>query len=333
VLGGVFAQHLHWSMIFWINLPIGVGSLMLLLPRLRKVPDFHRHRKLDWTGGLLLMISAVVFLLALTWGGHKFAWLSPTILGMIGSAVVLMAAFVIHARTTEEPFLPLPLISGPVVPFSMVAGGSAMGTMIAMIVHLPIYYEAVYRLSASEAGIALIPLVAVSVLGAWSAGQFMAVTGRYKWVAFGGASVAASCLMLMAYLAAPPLWVLLSLLAVLALGIGTSLPLSVVSIQNAVPRSQVGTATGAMNFFRSLMSSFAVAVFTAILLAAIGQDIPIGEGAGGGHNIPSADMIIGFRFVFLTAALLMVMAATLFALMEERPLAGGKPSPAATMAE
>ena len=253
---------------------------------------------------------------------------------MIGSAVVLMAAFVIHARTTEEPFLPLPLISGPVVPYSMVAGGSAMGTMIAMIVHLPIYYEAVYRLSASEAGIALIPLVAVSVFGAWSAGQFMAVTGRYKWVAFGGASVAASCLLLMAYLAAPPLWVLLSLLAVLALGIGTCFPISVVSIQNAVPRSQVGTATGAMNFFRSLMSSFAVAVFTAILLAAIGQDIPIGEGVGGGgHNIPSADMIIGFRFVFLTAAFLMVLAATLFALMEERPLAGGKPSPAATMVE
>ena len=334
VLGGVFAQHLHWSMIFWINLPIGVGALMLLLPRLRKVPDFHRHRKLDWAGGLLLMVSAVIFLLALTWGGHKFAWLSPTILGMIGSAVVLMAAFVIHARTTEEPFLPLPLISGPVVPYSMIAGGSAMGTMIAMIVHLPIYYEAVYRLSASEAGIALIPLVAVSVFGAWSAGQFMAVTGRYKWVAFGGASVAASCLLLMAYLAAPPLWVLLSLLAVLALGIGTCFPISVVSIQNAVPRSQVGTATGAMNFFRSLMSSFAVAVFTAILLAAIGQDIPIGEGVGGGgHNIPSADMVIGFRFVFLTAAFLMVLAATLFALMEERPLAGGKPSPAAAMVE
>ncbi|CEG08483.1 Multidrug-efflux transporter 3 [Afipia felis] len=333
VLGGVFAQHLHWSMIFWINLPIGVGSLMLLLPRLRKISDYHRHRKLDWAGGLLLMASAVVFLLGLTWGGHKFAWLSPTILAMMGAAVVLMAAFVIHARTHDEPFLPLPLISGSVVPYSMVAGGCAMGAMIGMIVHLPIYYESVYRLSASEAGIALIPLVAVSVLGAWSAGQFMAVTGRYKWAAVGGASVATGCLLLMALLAAPPLWVLLSLLAVLALGIGTCFPISVVSIQNAVPRSQVGTATGAMNFFRALMSSFAVAMFTAILLAAVGQEIPIGEGMSGNHNLASDDMIVGFRFVFLAAAFLMATAAVLFALMEERPLAGSKPSPAATMAE
>lgn len=333
ILGGVFAQHLHWSMIFWINLPIGVGSLLLLLPRLRKIPDYHRHRKLDWMGGLLLMVSAVIFLLALTWGGHKFAWLSPTILGMLGSAVVLMAAFVVHARTHDEPFLPLPLISGSVVPYSMIAGGCAMGAMIGMIVHLPIYYESVYRLTASEAGIALIPLVAVSVLGAWSAGQFMAVTGRYKWAAVGGASVAGSCLLLVALLGAPPLWVLLSLLAVLALGIGTCFPISVVSIQNAVPRAQVGTATGAMNFFRSLMSSFAVAMFTAILLAAVGQEIPIGEGAAGAHNVAAGDMIAGFRFVFLAASFLMVSAAVLFALMEERPLAGGKPPAAPTMAE
>jgi EmrB/QacA subfamily drug resistance transporter len=333
VLGGVFAQHLHWSMIFWINLPIGVGSLMLLLPRLRKIPDYHRRRKLDWAGGLLLMVSAVIFLLALTWGGHKFAWLSPTILAMMGSAAVLMAAFVVHARTTDEPFLPLPLISGSVVPYSMVAGGCAMGAMIAMIVHLPIYYESVYRLSASEAGIALIPLVAVSVLGAWSAGQFMAVTGRYKWAAVGGASIATGCLLLMALLAGSSLWVVLTLLAVLALGIGTCFPVSVVSIQNAVPRSQVGTATGAMNFFRALMSSFAVAMFTAILLAAVGQDIPIGEGATGAHSVASGDMITGFRFVFLAAAVLMAISTVLFALMEERPLAGGKPSPTTTMAE
>ena len=334
VLGGVFAQHLHWSMIFWINLPIGFGALILLLPRLRKIPDRHRRRKLDWMGGLLLMVSAVVFLLALTWGGHRFAWLSPAILGMIGSAVVLMAAFVVHARRTEEPFLPLSLISGPVVPYSMVAGGCAMGAMIAMTVLLPIYYEAIYRLSASEAGLALIPLVAVSVLGAWSAGQFMAVTGRYKWAAVGGASLATGCLLLIAFWVTPPLWLLLSLLAVLAMGIGTCFPISVVSIQNAVPRSQVGTATGAMNFFRSLMSSFAVALFTAILLAVIGQDIPIGEGAGGGgSNIPLDGMINGFRFVFLAAAFLMVIAAALFALMEERPLAGGVPSPAAGMVE
>ncbi|WP_422388688.1 MDR family MFS transporter [Afipia carboxidovorans] len=333
VLGGVFAEHLHWSMIFWINLPIGVVSLMLLLPRMKKIPTYHRRRKVDWTGGFLLMIAAVVFLLALTWGGHKFDWLSPTILGMIGSAVVLLAGFVLHARSVDEPFLPLSLISGSVIPYAMIAGGCAMGAMIGLIVHMPIYYESVYRLSASEAGLALIPLVAISVFGAWSAGQFMATTGHYKWAAVGGASVAVICSLIMGALSPLPLWLLLTLLAIFALGLGTCFPISVVAIQNAVPHSKVGTATGAMNFFRSLMSSFAVALFTAILLAAVGPGIAVGEGAHSAFTGAPEAMVSGFRYVFFAAMLFMAIAALLFALMEERPLAGGPPREAPIAAE
>src|SRR3954451_10305029 len=89
ILRGVFAEHLHWSMIFWINVPLGIASLMLLLPKMAKIPTFHRRRKVDWSGGVLLMTSAVVFMLVLTWGGNKFAWGSPVITAMIGSGIAL----------------------------------------------------------------------------------------------------------------------------------------------------------------------------------------------------------------------------------------------------
>ena len=107
VLGGVFAEHLHWSMIFWINVPLAIGALVLLLPKMGKIPVFHRRRKIDWLGGLLLMAAAVEFMLVLSWGGSRYAWLSPTILGMIGGSVALALAFVWHARHADEPFLPL----------------------------------------------------------------------------------------------------------------------------------------------------------------------------------------------------------------------------------
>ena len=107
VLGGVFAEHLHWSMVFWINLPLGAVALATLLPKMRKIPVFHRKREVDWLGGILLMASAVVFMLVLTWGGNRFLWLSPTILAMLGSSVALTFAFVWHARNFREPFLPL----------------------------------------------------------------------------------------------------------------------------------------------------------------------------------------------------------------------------------
>src|SRR3954463_13021098 len=63
VVGGVFAEHLHWSMIFWINVPLAVAAIALLLPRMKKIPVFHRKRKVDWLRGVLPSGSPLVFLL------------------------------------------------------------------------------------------------------------------------------------------------------------------------------------------------------------------------------------------------------------------------------
>jgi EmrB/QacA subfamily drug resistance transporter len=322
ILGGVFAEHLHWSMIFWINVPLGLMSLAMLLPKMGKIPVFHRRRKVDWFGGVLLMASAVVFMLVLTWGGNRYVWLSPVIMAMVGASVALALAFVWHVRNTEEPFLPLPLMGGTVVPYAMACGGLAMGAMLGLTVHLPLYYEVVYHLSASEAGLALIPLAAVSTGGAAIAGRAMARTKHYKRVAIIGtlcAAVAASALALTSM----PLWALLVLLSVFALGLGTAFPVSTVSAQNSVARSQVGTITGATNFFRALMASFTVALFSAILLMALGADISLsGEHRGPVSSIPAADMITAFHYVFGAAAAMLAAASLFMALMEEKPLAG-----------
>jgi EmrB/QacA subfamily drug resistance transporter len=325
ILGGLFAEHLHWSMIFWINVPLGLGSLALLLPKMSKIPTFHRMRKIDWLGGMLLMASAVVFMLVLTWGGNRYLWLSPTILAMVGASVALTLAFVWHARNTDEPFLPLPLMGGPVVPYAMAAGGCAMGAMLGLTVHMPLYFEVVYHLSASEAGLVLIPLAAVSTVGAAIAGQTMARMKRYKRVAIVGNVFSALMGAALAIATPMPLWALLVLQSLFALGLGTTFPVSVVSIQNSVTRLQVGTATGAMNFFRVLSASLMVATFSAILLMALGADISLtGEQRGPVNSIPAADMVAAFRYVFGAAAALLTGAALFMALMEERPLTGPK---------
>ena len=183
-------------------------------------------------------------------------------MAMVGASVALALAFVWHARNAEEPFLPLPLMGGTVVPYAMAAGGCAMGAMLGLTVHLPLYYEVVYHLSASEAGLALIPLAAISTVrrrdrrpdhGARQALQAGCDHRERPTAALAGCGLALTAL---------PLWALLVLLSLFAVGLGTAFPVSVVSIQNAVARSQVGTVTGAMNFFRALMASFTVAAFT-----------------------------------------------------------------------
>jgi MFS family permease len=289
ILGGVFAEHLHWSMIFWINVPLGLGSLAMLLPKMGKIPVFHRRRKVDWLGGVLLMASAVVFMLVLTWGGNRYLWLSPVIMAMVGASFALALAFIWHAGNAEEPFLPLPLMGGTVAPYAIASGGAAI------------------------------------------AGRTMARAKHYKRVAIFGTAGAALAGCAMA-LTALPLWALLVLLSLFSLGLGTAFPISVVSLQNSAARSQIGTITGAMNFFRALMASFTVAAFSAILLMALGADISLGgEHRGPVSSIPVADMVTAFRYVFGAAAVLLAGASLCMTLMEERPLAG--PATPVEMAE
>jgi MFS family permease len=159
----------------------------------------------------------------------------------------------------------------------------------------------------------------------------MTSSSHYKWVAVVGtivAAVSAGALML----APMPLWVLLVLLSIFALGLGTAFPVSTVSSQNAVARSQIGTITGATNFYRALMASFTVAVFSAILLMALGADISLaGEHRGPVNSIAVADMIAAFRYIFGAAAAMMLCVTLSMVLMEERPLAG--PATPVEMAE
>jgi hypothetical protein len=332
VLGGLFAEHLHWSMIFWINVPLGLASLAMLLPNMAKIPTFHRRRKIDWLGGVLLMASAVVFMLVLTWGGNRYLWLSPTIMAMLGASVALALGFVWQAGRAEEPFLPMSLLGGTVVPYAMAAGGFGLGAMIGLTVQLPLYYEVVYHLTASEAGLALIPLAAISTGGAAIAGRTLMHAKHYKRVAIIGTLCATLMGCALTAATAPPLWALLVLLSLFAVGLGTIFPVSVVSIQNAVARSQVGTITGALNFFRALMSSFTVAAFSAILLMALGADISLsGEHRGPLNSIAPADMVAAFRYVFAAATAMLAAAALCMMAMEEKPLAG--PAKRVEMAE
>ena len=323
VLGGVFAEHLHWSMIFWINLPLGLGALAMLLPKMRRMPTYHRRRKVDWVGGLLLMASVVVVMLVLTWGGTRVAWFSPTIALMVGAAVLLAGAFVWHAQRIDEPFLPLPLMGGPVVPFSMLTVGCGSGAMVGLTVLLPLYYGPVYHLSASEAGMGLIPLVAASVPGASLAGWWMAHMKRYKGIAIFGTASAAAAGLLLVIISPLPLWLLLTILSLLGFGLGTIFPVSVVSVQNSVARSQIGTATGALNFSRALFGSLTVAAFTTILMMALGVQMAAEETQRGMMtSIPARDMATAFRYVFAAATALLAVASLSLFLMEERPLAG-----------
>src|SRR5262249_31665692 len=153
---------------------------------------------------------------------------------------------------------PLAVLANPIMRTGTIATSFAMAASIGLTIFVPLYFELVHKLSASDSGLALIPLAALTTPGSILSGQVMMRRQRYKWVPFPGVAVALAALAVLILNPALPLLPVMGILGLSSVAIGTVYPVATVSIQNAVPFNQVGVAMGAMNFFRALVSAFVV---------------------------------------------------------------------------
>jgi EmrB/QacA subfamily drug resistance transporter len=330
VLGGFFAEHLHWSLIFWINVPMGLAAFLMTDRLLRRLPRHDRPHALDFLGALLLMAATTVLMLALNWGGTRYAWGSGAILGLLAASVVLWVLFGLRLGSAAEPLIPLNLFANPVVRNATLAALFGMGTFIGLSIYVPVYLESVLGLSASDSGLALAPFMVGTVAGATLAGRAMMHLTHYKRLPVVGLALAAGATLIIAlHVASLPLWALELLLVGFSVGLGTLLPTTTVSVQNAVSLHQLGTATAGMNFFRSLAGALVVAAFGALLLGG-GHGISLHEAPAGKAAGPaSPEVLEAFRNVFLAATLCLVCAEIFLLRMKQLPLRSSAPLPAA----
>jgi len=332
VLGGFVAQHAGWPWIFWLNVPLGLIALAFEWRTLRLVPDVRHPHRLDYLGCVLMMISAMAFLLALSWGGTRYPWLSVEIGALLIASGLFAIAFIWRIKHDDEPFLPVTIILNKVARRATIANSCTIAASIGMTIFMPLYFQLVHGYTPSDAGLALIPLVMMSVPGALLAGRVMMHLRRYKWLPIAGSVVALVALLVPVIHPQLSPMVVIVILAVVGIGSGTVVPTATVLLQNAVPRTQIGTATGAMNFFRALSSAFAVALMSAIMLAGLGAapgrgvDVSILAAAAEAHGTNLAEV---FRWVFLAGAGFLAVGLLAVALIEEKPLAGRDSAPEA----
>lgn len=327
VLGGIIAEHLHWSVIFWINLPLGLLAAWMAHGSLKRLPRHDRPHRLDVLGALLLILATTSFMLALSWGGVRHPWGSAPVLGLFAISAALWAAFVVRLRLAIEPLIPPGVFHNPVVRMGTLSGCFGMGTYIGLTIYLPVYFEAVRGLSASASGLALIPLMVGTVVGATLSGQTMAKVEHYKRLPVAGLlGAVAGTAILAAFGDSLSLVMIEILLAVISIGLGTLLPVTTVSIQNAVKPHEMGTATGTANFSRSLGGAIIVAVFGAIILGGTGMSgggltlETLGSAAKGGAELAEV-----FSYVFAAACAGFTLALIFIAAMKELPLQGSVP--------
>ncbi len=291
LLGGFFVQSVSWRWIFYINIPIGIASLVVLAAVLH-LPPTHREVIIDWLGAALMVAGVVIALLVVEWGGREYAWASPQIIGMSITAVVLITLFVLHELRTPEPIVPMRLFRMRVF---TVASGMSFVTGFAMfgaIVYMPIYLQIVKGESPTASGLMLLPLMVGMLSMSIVSGRSVSKTGNYRLFPILGSAIATIGLALFTQLQVDtPYWKTAVAMLILGVGMGLFMQVLTVATQNAVPVGDIGAATSGTTFFRSMGGSFGTAVLGAVLSAALASEIatrlPQASGAVSGGGLSS----------------------------------------------
>ncbi len=318
LLGGYFAEHLTWSLIFWINLPLGAVAMVVLNNPLKKLPVVAREHRIDVAGALLLVVATGLLLLGLNWGGSTFPWLSGEIAGVFAGSAAFWFLFALRLARAREPLVSLEILRNGIVLLATMSMFLAQAASVGLSVFLPIYLQHYVGLSVSDSGVALLGLLLGTVAGATMSGRLVAHIPHYKRIAVAGAAISVVALALLAAIAGEASLVMVELLAAAAgMGTGMTFPIATISVQNAVERAHLGVATGVLTFLRSLGGALGVAILGAIALS-----FGLALGREGGGTVGSVDAARPFAAMFAVASGIMLMAFLCLATMREKPLQG-----------
>jgi EmrB/QacA subfamily drug resistance transporter len=318
LLGGTFAEHLHWSLIFWINIPLGLIAMAIINNPLKKLPVATRRHSIDALGALLLIAATALLLLALNWGGSTYPWVSLEILGLVGASATFWAAFALRLMRATEPLISLEVLGDPIVRAGTLSMFALQAANVGLSVYLPVYLQSVLGLNASQSGTAMLGLLLGTVLGATVSGKTIPRFVHYKRIAMAGALFSAACLVAFALVAADASLLIVQVLTIcIGLGAGATFPVCTVSVQNAVDQAHLGVATGVLTFLRSLGSALGVAMLGAV---ALGYGLPLGgEGMRVGAHTATAEP---FSMIFLACAATTLLGFAMLWLMPEKTLRG-----------
>jgi MFS family permease len=321
-LGGFISDYVHWSAIFWINIPLGLIALGLTSSRLRLLPRLERPHRLDVIGAVLIMAASVAFMMALTLGGARYPWDSGPILALFALAAGVGALFILRLLTAPEPLIPIAILSDPVARCALVLNTFAWGPIVGLNIFMPMYLQSVLGMSATAAGLSLMVLMVTVNASAGFAGQLLGWVKHYKRLPMYCLMVSIATLVVIGVeaqsLTTVPIEILL---AVLGAGFGPVAPLAMVALQNTVAIHHLGTAVGTLGFARNLCATMMVSIFGAIILAGTGGTI-LSRGTG---LDPTTIPVVGFSRIFFVAALSMTVSLIALLLMEEKPLRTNQP--------
>jgi EmrB/QacA subfamily drug resistance transporter len=264
-VGGWLTDSFSWRWVFWMNIPIGIVTLAALLYAL---PSFRRPGKvrIDYLGTAALLSGLVPILIAITWLGDNYAWSSPQVLAGLGVGVAALGLFVWQEFRTDEAIIAPFFFKQSVFVTAMIASFCVALGMYGSIMFIPLFVQGVVGTSAQDSGVVLAPMMAGFIVGSFVNGQLVSRTGRYRLLALAGLVVAMFGAFLFGRMSAKTsdLTVVRNMI-IFGIGIGSTMPLFTIAVQNAFPYNVLGAVTGARQFFTSLGGAIGVPIMGALL--------------------------------------------------------------------
>jgi EmrB/QacA subfamily drug resistance transporter len=344
LLGGWLTEGPGWRWVFWITVPLAILALVAIVTLMPTAHKAAAERPRIDVGGIAVMsLATTAIVLIASWGGRTYDWLSAQILGLALAAVVLTVIFGMIEARADHPVIPLSLFRNRNFVLTTSAGLLTAIAMFGALGYLPTYFQMAEGVSAAEAGLLMVPLMGALLISSVASGMLVSRTGRYKVLPILGSLLVALGMWLLSTITVEsPLAVICLFMAVLGVGLGGSMQILTLIVQNEFPHRMVGTATAANNYFRqvgaSLGSAIVGSLFVARLTALLLERLPAAATSSGGGSKsltpaivaalpePIRMIIIGSYnealvpiFVFMVP--LGLLAALLLAFVKETPLA------------
>jgi EmrB/QacA subfamily drug resistance transporter len=272
--GGWITDAFSWRWLFFVNLPIGVAALAFILVYFH-LPHVSSKHSLDYVGFVTLGLGLSAVLLATSWGGTQYPWLSWQIISLYITGGLILTGFVINENYADEPVLPLRLWKNSIFTLSNISNMAVAMTMFGAIFFIPIYAQGVIGVSVTNSGAVLIPLTGCMILVSIVVGRLITRTGRYKGFLLAGTLIMALGYYLLTRLEYGSTQTDLTIdMIVTGLGLGAVLQTYTLVVQNATPRSDLGVATSMTQLSRSLGATVGTAIFGTIMVNGMRTEVP-----------------------------------------------------------
>ncbi|MDF2606348.1 MAG: drug resistance transporter, EmrB/QacA subfamily [Bacillales bacterium] len=285
-LGGWLVDHMDWHWIFWIFLPLGIVAFVMILVLYPHI-DRKSYEKIDYLGSLFLSIMIIALLLGFSWAGTKYDWGSPEILGLFAVSVVSAAIFVYVETKAESPVLPLSLFKNDIVNISNMVGFILNAGMMGALIYLPFYVQGVEGISPTYSGYVTMPMSIAMVILSALVGKWITNTGKYKIYAIIGFPVMIVGMLIMAYMT--NVWMAVVAMIVFGVGLGVSMPVFSLTVQNAVRPDELGVATASSQLFRNMGGTIGIAVMGTIMQTSLKNNMEEAAKKASGFDITKMD--------------------------------------------